>query len=461
MIMSSPINEAEPILMRGAAAKLMQSVAPAIVIEGPAGTGKTMAVLTKVVERAERFPDSRHLLLRKTRESMTESVLVELESTVIAPWPELFSNATRRVRQSYTFPNDSTIVCGGLDKWSKVMSTQYDTIAVFEATEIDEEAWEILTATRLRNGKCDYHQAIADCNPDKPSHWLNRRAQEGKMQRLISRHTDNPRWYDSFGRTTREGEEYIERLNQLTGHRRRRLFEGIWSAPEGMVYEDWDPLVHVVGVLPFEPRWHVASVDWGFRDPGVFQMWAVGNDKVMGRVAEIYLTETNIEDWCKYAVRIEQEFRPRAWVCDPSEPGYIDMLRKTLSPIGGRVITNKQKPTNDLQQRDTSYKPRDIRYGIDLVAARLREQPDGRRRLYMKANSNKYVIDKKLREDRMPWCTEQEIESYVYEEPQEGKAQKDVPMDLFNHGMDAMRYAVVYVETMSTGQVYEVGHVAD
>jgi len=49
----------------------------------------------------------------------------------------------------WRYQNGSVIVTGGLDKVTKIMSSEYDAIYVQEATEISEDEWEHLT-TRLR-----------------------------------------------------------------------------------------------------------------------------------------------------------------------------------------------------------------------------------------------------------------------------------------------------------------------
>jgi phage terminase large subunit len=77
------------------------------------------------------------------------------------------AGASRRMRQAYHYPNGSEVVLGGLDKPSKVMSTEYDGIYVQEAIELYENDWESLT-TRLRNGVVPFQQLIADTNPDAP-----------------------------------------------------------------------------------------------------------------------------------------------------------------------------------------------------------------------------------------------------------------------------------------------------
>ena len=58
----------------GAAAELFRCTAPEILIEGPAGTGKSRSLLEKIHYLAETHPKSRYLLMRKTRARMGQSV---------------------------------------------------------------------------------------------------------------------------------------------------------------------------------------------------------------------------------------------------------------------------------------------------------------------------------------------------------------------------------------------------
>src|SRR5262245_60510234 len=186
----------------------------------------------------------RGLILRKTRMSLTESALVTFEQHVIPEGHSILNGPRRNFRQVYRYPNGSELVTGGLDNPSRVMSTEFDLIYPQEAIELREEEWEALT-TRLRNGKMPYQQILGDTNPDKPQHWLKRRCDAGKCRLLESRHEDNPILYGD-GDWTPRGRAYLATLDALTGARRARLRLGRWVQAEGVVYEGFDPAVHVI-----------------------------------------------------------------------------------------------------------------------------------------------------------------------------------------------------------------------
>jgi len=189
----------------GGATELFSSQDGEILFDGPAGTGKTRSALEKCHLMAMKHKGARILLTRKTRASMTHTVLVTLEDHVMKDQPSLKSGPRRSHRDSYRYPNGSELICIGMDNAERIMSLEIDAVFCAESTELTEDDWEKLL-TRLRNGKMPYQQAIADCNPSYPRHWLKVRADEGRMSRIQSRHEDNPTVTQS----------YLDRLSKLS-----------------------------------------------------------------------------------------------------------------------------------------------------------------------------------------------------------------------------------------------------
>lgn len=228
---------------RGAAADLFRCSDREILIEGPSGTGESRACLELAHYRAEQFPRSRILLLRKARARLAQSVLVTFEGHVLPEGHPVLTPVSRAHRESYRYPNGSEIVTGGMDDPTRIMSTDYDLVIGFEATELLIEDWE-RAMTRLRNNKIPHpeiegtylNQIIADVNPASEYHWLNQRAGGGLMTRLLSRHEDNPTCTP----------EYLSTLRSLTGHRRSRLYEGLWTSAEGLIWPEFDPAIHIL-----------------------------------------------------------------------------------------------------------------------------------------------------------------------------------------------------------------------
>lgn len=401
----------------GAIAKLFECRDPEVLLDGPAGTGKSRGAGEYIHWLASEYPGCRIAVIRKTRVSLSESWMVTFEQKVLpANHESIVRTISRAHRASYDYANGSRIVLAGMDNPTRLFSTEYDLAYVNEATELSEDEWESMHRA-LRNGVVPWQQLLGDCNPDATHHWLNQRCLAGKTTRLLSRHADNPTLT----------QEYLERLRGLSGVRYKRLYQGIWCAAEGIVYEDWDPAVHLLS--KYEPtrfKFYVAGKDWGFRDPGITQVWGVDGDGRMVCVAEIYMTGKTIDWWLEQDKRLDSKYPITAWIADPSEPGYIEQYRRAGFPV---IEANN-----------------DIMMGLRVVEQRLKKRGDGTRGLYF-LRDRLVGRDEKLVEQRQPWDTTQEFESYVYEVPKDGKAPKEKPVDRFNHGMDAQRYVAVYLDS--------------
>lgn len=408
---------------RGAAVSLWRCKAPEILIEGPAGTGKTRAILEKVVALADKYPKSRHLICRKTRASMTESVLVTLEDKVLPPNCPIKNGPQRFNRHSYQFPNGSSIVVGGLDHPERTFSTEYDTVCLFEAVEATENDWELLHRA-LRNGRMGYHQAIADTNPGSPTHWLNQRANAAKMVRLCSRHEDNPIYFDTEAKNwTDSGKKYIAILDNLSGHRKQRLRFGRWASAEGIVYEEFDAVLHTINRFEIPPEWRrIRVIDFGYVNAFVCQWWAFDGDDRAYLYREIYHTKRLVQD---HAARIERLSLGEKIEATISDHDAED--RATLAKYGIPTIPARKE----------------VSPGIQAVALRLRKAGDGRPRIFFLRDSL-VERDPEVAEAKLPCCTIEEFDGYTWTKSPEGKANKDEPLKLNDHGMDAMRYMAMY-----------------
>jgi len=420
----------------GACLDLFYTRADEVLISGPAGTGKSRACLEKLHLCASKYPGMRGLMIRKTRESLTQSAMVTFDRFVLPP------NGTVRFRtaeQEYRYVNGSVIALGGMDKASKVLSSEYDLIYIMQAEELSDEDWETLT-TRNRFGVMPYNQIISDCNPASPTHWLKLRCDNGIGLMLNSTHEDNPNLYNHLtGRWTERGISYIKKLDNLTGVRKLRLRHGIWAAAEGMIYaEEWNPSVHQTYRKPIPRDWvRLWTIDFGFTHPLCWQAWAVNpeNDEAV-RFAEIYQTRLLVEDLCaliKVWMVQEGEPAPEVVICDHDAEG-----RATFERHMDMATTPADKSVLD---------------GIEDVKSRLRPDPDtGRPKIYFMRDS----VDEKdpdLVEAGLPTCTEEEFESYEWSD----NKKKEQPKKEQDHGMDCTRYLSRYLVNEMSGWVRGAG----
>lgn len=419
----------------GAARDLFSNREAEVAICGPAGTGKSLAALFRVHLACLRNPGIRCLIVRKVGVSLGSTTLVTFESRVaeqaldvgIMNW---YGGSTREAA-SYRYSNGSVIVVGGLDNPDKIMSSDYDLIFVDEGTEIALVDWEKL-GTRLRNNRLSWQQRILACNPSSDKHWIKQRVDRGALTMLISRHQDNPTYYNRDGSLTTLGASYMAILDSLTGVTRLRLRDGIWAAAEGVIYEEWDDAVHLIDPFDIPQEWtRYWAVDFGYTHPFVLQMWAQDPDDRLFMYREIYRTQRLVEDHAAEALRSVRgaggrwlEPRPRAIVCDHDAEG-----RATLSQHLGMSTVAADKR---------------VKIGIQSVKSRLMKAKDGRPRLFVVRNSPVGGFDSTLQEALRPAQTCAEVGAYVWAKDATGR--KEEPVKVGDDGMDTMRYMVQHLE---------------
>jgi hypothetical protein len=360
---------------RGGAVALFESRHSEIVVSGPAGTGKSRACLEKVHMLALLNPGMRGLLVRKTLASLTST---------------------------------------GLVTWREQVLPEADTARL----------------VRFYGGS--FQQLLADCNPDAPHHWLKVRADRGGTQLLESRHEDNPLLYDETGQLTTRGADYISKLDALTGVRYLRLRKGVWAAAEGLIYEDYDPAVHLIDRFPIPETWtRWWAVDFGYTNPSVIQWWAQDPDGRLYLYREIYHTKRTVDVLARQALAQVRdpdgrwtEPRPRAIVCDHDAEGRAVLERE----LGMSTVAATKNVTE----------------GIQAVQARLRPAGDGRPRWFVMRDS---IVerDQDLADVRKPTSTPEEVVAYIWDTAA-GKPPKETPRKVDDHGMDAARYVVAEID---------------
>ena len=412
-----------------------------ILVEGPVRTGKTRAIIEKTLLMLSRTSRARALWVRKTKESMAESVLQTFEDHCLPDGHYLkTSGARRQYRTKYLLRNGSEIIIGGMDKTEKILSTEYDIICAFEATELTCENWEVLT-TRANNLVMPYNQCIADCNPAHPRHWLNLRADTKSMKRLLSRLEDNPKFYDHNTRTwTEAGKTLVDKLDQLTGPRYLRLRRGLWAAAEGLVYPDFDPAIHVIPRFDIPRSWmRFRVIDFGYVNPFGCQWWALDEDGRAYMYREIYMTRRLVDEHAGDILALSQDEDIVATIADHDAED-----RATLHKRG--IITRKADKR--------------LSVGLEAVSNRLQVQGDGRPRLFILADSL-VARDEELADAAKPVCTEQEFANYCYPKDAVGREIKEAPMKVDDHGMDEVRYAMMYLERLAAGPPIFIVDTAD
>lgn len=419
--------------LRGAARDLMTCRDSSVCIVGAAGTGKSVGALLKLHVTSALVPNTTSLIVRQTHASLTASTLRTFEQNIIAE--ELASGKVKwfggsgRKPPAYMYPNGSTIMVGGMDQPGKFLSMDLDRVLVDEANQVSITAFETLM-TRMRGTAGTYKQIVMATNPDHPAHWLKERADSGLLPMMTSFHRDNPYLYGRDGQPTKAGADYLAVLNALTGVRRMRYLNGIWAAAEGQVYDDWNEQLNLVDPFPVPDDWRsVWTVDFGYSNSFVFQVWRIDGDGRAYLTHEIARRQRLVEDHARDILELMQANdwkRPEAIVCDHDSEDRATLERHLKMPtIPARKAVSR---------------------GVQLTQARVRPAGDGRPRLLVFRNA--YLnTDPLAKTDKRPRGFAAEVGGYVWamERGADG-IPKEVPLKLNDHSMDAGRYLVAHLD---------------
>jgi hypothetical protein len=420
-----------------------------IVLSGPAGTGKTRFWLERQHRIMTKYPESRGIIVRKYRSSMGQTCLKTWEKEVLRDDLGTMVKWIDR-DQTYYYPNGGEVAVAGMDDPTKALSSQWDWIYWNELIEGKLAEWEMLI-TRLRNYKVPYQQIIGDTNPGPPTHWIKQQGNKGTLKLIETTHKDNPRYWDHEANYwTKEGLDYVcGSLANLSGIRRKRMFEGKWEVAEGQVYPMFDPDIHIVKWFKPPANWPRYWIfDFGVVDPLCWQHWAENPDNGdLYLVQEIYKTYLRVADAAEWVLQATKGHPyPRAIICDHDAENRLDLehaFKMLTVPAYKAIHPGIQGVQNRLQNsvirrqitkegKDGSKDDRYNRPAIYFMEGALISE------------------DEELRSRHHPLCTVQEFDAYVWDVGKMDQDKyKDLPVDKFNHGMDDLRYMVGFADDLA------------
>lgn len=443
--------------LRGAARAVLECRDPEVLVCGPAGTGKSFACLWKVHLSALKNPGSKYLLVRKTHVSLTATGLATFRDHVLgealaAGLVKWYGGSGERP-PGYMYANGSTVSVGGMDNPTKIMSSEYDCIYIQEASELTKDDWEKCT-TRLRNGKVSFQQLLADTNPEGPDHWLKVRCDEGQTTMLYALHTDNPKLFDDAGQPTTSGQSYLDTLSKLTGVRRHRLYGGIWAAAEGVIYEGWNPAVHISERKVLPKEWtRIWSIDFGYTNPFVWQMWAIDPDGRLWLEKEIYRSQRIVADHAQQILRVVTRNTKQVLRLD----GKIDPdLSEWIYPRPLKIICDHDAEDRATLEREigigTTPATKTVSDGLQAMMQRLELAGDGLPRMFI-CRTALVERDEAVADRGLPLGFIGEIPGYVWKRTPDGKPLKDEPEKENDHSMDCARYCVADQDLRAVARV--------
>ena len=358
---------------------------------GNRGGGKSTTAANKVIMEAIKHPESLSLVVRKTsnsiRLSVYRTILKELEK-----WGIPYTST----KQSITFSNGSIIDFQSLylssgNRNERLKSTTYDLIWIEEATEMSVEDFQILN--ELLRGNKGQNQMIITFNPPPRSTnpvytWYE--LHKKKAKRIFFDNRDNPMI----------SKEYIEELEQLKEYdegRYLRYAKGKWGVDtqQALIYTNWEE----ADEMPADGK-EAYGLDYGYNHPSCLVRAIMKEEERTIYVQQlIYETKLLTEDIA--------DIMEKAGV---NSPIYADH-----EPDRNKVLTNKGFIVFKANK--------DVGAGIDKVKS-----------FKLKIVNSPDIVA--------------EIKEYSYMKDQDGNV-TEKPIKIFDHSMDAMRYAIMGLQTES------------
>ena len=249
-----------------------------LMIQGSAGSGKTIYASTKVILYALKYPNARVGVFRQTLPSLRETAWREIDELLDKYGIDYKENKSNGI---ITLSNGSTISFTPLDDEKKIRSLNLDYVYVEQAEEITEEAY-IELDLRIRNevSKKHYGQMLLVVQPSSKTHWLYRLFYQYKVndpdyKKIHFSYLDNPflpeeqkKVYEGLKETNYE--KYLTHTKGLWITNSKQIFVKNWSVGFDRTFFDF----------------YVGGIDWGYNSPACFLLCGVYDEEfyVLGEV---------------------------------------------------------------------------------------------------------------------------------------------------------------------------------
>lgn len=391
---------------------------PVMLLTGSSNGGKSHIAAEKVHAYLLHYPGATALLLRKAREYATKSI-VPMMKRVIGADPSV-----RYINGRFVYANGSMAYIGGMknDEQREAIRSlggkegEPDIAWMEEANAFTRTDFDEVVA-RTRGHVGGWTQVILSTNPDIPQHWI--------YTDLILKKGAAAIYYSSIADNERATQKDFDRLDRLTGVLRERLKEGRWVRAEGVVYETFNPEIHLIDESDMPKGWkdwrRVRVIDFGFTNPFVCEWWAIDNDGRAYLYKEFVKTKAIVQDNAQ-VIKKNSQGRIEATVADHDAEDRATLDREGI----GTVPAIKE-----------------VRRGIQLVQNRLQVQKDGKPRLFIIRGA---LIERDEEYDG-PQGLEEEISAYAWQKFQDGKPNKEEPAKIYDHSCDCARYLASYLDS--------------
>ena len=374
---------------------------------GGRDSAKSYFAAQKVIIDTMRKPYSRFILVRKVYSDIKDSQFQTIKDIVAAYGLMDHFHFTENPLRITFKRNGNMILARGLDKEHKTKSIKDPTGVWYEeANEIGFNDF-LKTSTSLRGGIL---QEIATFNPEMETEWINSyffppkqtyEKADGNFHFVNSIRSDSTILHTTYrdnAYVTPQSAELLESFKQVDENYYNIYTLGLWGGVlEGLIYENWE----IANSIPLDAKLLGYGLDWGFtNDPSTLIGVFMGGDSVLYLDEILYKTGMSNQDIINVMIA-NGILKTDEIIADNAEPKSIHELF-----VAGFNIHPAVKGADS------------IRVGIEKVKGY---------RLKVTSRSRNLIV---------------ELKNYRWKMDKNGNS-LNVPVDRFNHALDAVRYVVL------------------
>lgn len=318
-----------------------------LMIQGSAGSGKTIFACTKVILYALEHDNARIGVFRQTLPSLKDTAWREIRELLIKYQINYNENKSDAI---ITLSNGSTISFKPLDTDEKIRSLNLDFVYVEQAEEISEEAY-IELDLRIRNNiaQSDYGQMLLVVQPSKKTHWLYRlfyqyKENDPDYDKIHFSYLDNPFLPD-------EQRKVYEGLKETNYEKYLTHTKGLWISNSKQIFTDnWS-----VGFDRNFFDFYVGGIDWGYNAPACFLLIGFYDEEAYV-LDEVYKTEMTTMDFLDEINIVLDKYDLDyndldAIYADSADPEKIEVFSREGLPVYPSVKNVKDKITTTRETR--------------------------------------------------------------------------------------------------------------
>ena len=385
------------------------------IVKGSRASKKSKTTALWFISNMMKYPAANTLVVRKTFRTIKDSCFTELKWAISRLCVQEFWKVTESPLEMTYLPTGQKIYFRGLDDPLKVTSITVEVgnlcwMWIEEAYEIMKEPDFDMLDESIRGEVPDglFKQITLTFNPWNEHHWIKKRffdaVDDPDVLAMTTNYTMNE-WLDDADKKLFEG------MKKNNPRRYRVAGLGDWGIVEGVIYENWrEEAFDIADVRKISGIQSAFGLDFGYtNDPSA--LWCAMVDLKGKRIFvfdELY--KKGMSNEAIYTNVDEMGYRKERIRADCAEPKSIDRLRELGMPNIRAARKGKDSVNN----------------GIDYI------------------QDFEIIVHPKC----VNFLTE--ISNYTWGEDKFGK-RLNIPIDDFNHLMDAMRYGM---EDFIKGKVF-------